>query len=491
MAPGNKTARKVKRKNDRIATKKKLIQDKADRIAKDEADKIAQAEAVEADKIAETADVLSFSLFWDTKQAELTKKQAKKKSKITAKDQEIAKSNLYENNDWPAQTEDPEMLIHTIGPIQTSKMATDGYREAMWSKGYHLVERGFDAHGFRDVEKGYTLIESAADIGHVCAMHWLGEFHRNKNEYDIALAWFHKGSKAGLPKSMYNLAKLLWTLYKPLKPSKLQELQEVIKWFRKAANAGSLIAAKRLSFMYETGSILGGVNRSKEMSMRWRRKAAEIGNNACCFQLATRMYRDSPYARTVGLVEDTTCISIPSEFRKKYSIPTDFPQDILTSVVYWLRKGGSCEERHEGDFQFFRTIVTEGLAYCDNEGCEVVRLLQTFKVCPQCKTARFCCKECFEEHWTTGGHKTSCGKKIQPLKFVEQGTEVRYGTMFDDPTATKLGYGISKADAAAIESDIPDYSPVATRARQFFSALVTTDFSSSSSCSSSSSSSSS
>ena len=42
-------------------------------------------------------------------------------------------------------------------------------------------------------------------------------------------------------------------------------------------------------------------------------------------------------------------------------------------------------------------------------GCEVVGHLKDFKVCPQCKTARYCGDACQKQDWTTGGHKKTCG----------------------------------------------------------------------------------
>ena len=39
----------------------------------------------------------------------------------------------------------------------------------------------------------------------------------------------------------------------------------------------------------------------------------------------------------------------------------------------------------------------------------VVGLLKEFKVCPQCKTARYCGESCQKQDWNAGGHKTTCG----------------------------------------------------------------------------------
>ena len=84
----------------------------------------------------------------------------------------------------------------------------------------------------------------------------------------------------------------------------------------------------------------------------------------------------------------------------------DVPPDVLTSVVHWLRKGG-----HDIDYKLdiFRGVQQEGHMYCVNEECEVVGHLKDFKVCPQCKTARYCGDACQKQDWTTGGHKTTRG----------------------------------------------------------------------------------
>jgi len=47
--------------------------------------------------------------------------------------------------------------------------------------------------------------------------------------------------------------------------------------------------------------------------------------------------------------------------------------------------------------------------YCHNETCEIVGHRKDFKVCPQCKTARYCGDACQKQDWTAGGHKEKCG----------------------------------------------------------------------------------
>ena len=62
------------------------------------------------------------------------------------------------------------------------------------------------------------------------------------------------------------------------------------------------------------------------------------------------------------------------------------------------------------DLYDLRITALEGGMHCFNGGCEVKRQLKDFKVCPQCKTARYCGDACQKQDWTTGGHNATCGK---------------------------------------------------------------------------------
>jgi len=145
-----------------------------------------------------------------------------------------------------------------------------------------------------------------------------------------------------------------------------------------------------------------GVTRSKQMATRWMRKAAENGNVRSCLQLANCIYGDHPYARDIGLVGEATGVASSAGVMEGH----DVPPDVLASVVHWLRKGG-----HNSivELNMCRRRALEGSKYCQNEGCEVVGHLKDFRVCPQCKTARYCGDACQKQDWTTGGHKEKCG----------------------------------------------------------------------------------
>ena len=80
----------------------------------------------------------------------------------------------------------------------------------------------------------------------------------------------------------------------------------------------------------------------------------------------------------------------------------------LAGVIHWLRKGGHPVDPVDKLVEYRRESL-EGAEYCVNSGCEVVGHLKDFKVCPQCKTARYCGDACQKEDWTTGGHKVTCG----------------------------------------------------------------------------------
>jgi TPR repeat protein len=138
------------------------------------------------------------------------------------------------------------------------------------------------------------------------------------------------------------------------------------------------------------------------MAKRWTRKAAENGHVDACFNLAGHMYADQPYAREVGLVVKAAGVALSVVVTEGH----DVPADVLTGVSHWLRKGGFDPEIV---LDLLRKSALEGGEYCRNEGCEVVGQLKDFKVCPQCKNARYCGSACQKEDWTTGAHQATCG----------------------------------------------------------------------------------
>jgi len=158
-------------------------------------------------------------------------------------------------------------------------------------------------------------------------------------------------------------------------------------------------------------ALLRGVQRSKQRTMIWLRKAAETGDaQACmqqaCGQLAGHMYADMPYARAVGHVEEAAGSTASAAVMEGH----DVPPDVLTGVIHWLRKECGTEQCNVADkLDGLRRETLTGAKYCYNEGCKVVGPLKGFRVCPLCKTARYCGKGCQTKDWSSGGHKATCG----------------------------------------------------------------------------------
>ena len=139
--------------------------------------------------------------------------------------------------------------------------------------------------------------------------------------------------------------------------------------------------------------------------MQWRRKAAENGLAHSCLQLAGHVYLDTPYAREVGHVGEAAGDATRAGVMEGH----DIPPDVLTGVVQWLQRGGY---NPVAVLDGFRREALEGAKHCFNNGCGVVGHLKDFKVCPQCKTSRYCGAACQKADWTTGGHKATCGTAI-------------------------------------------------------------------------------
>jgi len=149
-------------------------------------------------------------------------------------------------------------------------------------------------------------------------------------------------------------------------------------------------------------ALLCGVTRSKRRAQEWLRKAAENGDSDACLRLAQYMYGDQPYAREVGHVEEAAGVTTSAGVTEGH----DVPPDVMIGVLHWLRKGGHNPVEIIG---MLRKHSLEGAKFCRNEGCEVVGQPKDFKVCPQCKTARYCGDACQKQDWNAGGHKDTCG----------------------------------------------------------------------------------
>ena len=145
------------------------------------------------------------------------------------------------------------------------------------------------------------------------------------------------------------------------------------------------------------------------------RKAADCGIAESCLQLASFMYADNPYAREAGHVVEAARVAALAGVMEGH----DVPPNVLTSVLHWVRKGRHVMDPAES-LDTLRRIALEGARHCFNENCEVVGHLKEFKVCPQCKNARYCAprvKRGLDNGWAQGDvwhiHKYKSQRQIR------------------------------------------------------------------------------
>jgi TPR repeat protein len=94
-----------------------------------------------------------------------------------------------------------------------------------------------------------ALLEKAAGQGHAYAMNKLGSILDKWKEHEQAVEWYTKGSEAGLPKSMFNVAVCLDAGEGVAAP----DYPAAADWYRRAADAGHGEAAFNLAEMYTVG----------------------------------------------------------------------------------------------------------------------------------------------------------------------------------------------------------------------------------------------
>ena len=92
-------------------------------------------------------------------------------------------------------------------------------------------------------------MEKAAGQGHAYAMYVLGCIHRERKEYEQAVAWFTKGAEAGLPRAMFNLGVCIAQGEGVAAP----DYPAAAGWYKSAADAGEGKAANNLCTMYTVG----------------------------------------------------------------------------------------------------------------------------------------------------------------------------------------------------------------------------------------------
>jgi hypothetical protein len=125
------------------------------------------------------------------------------------------------------------------------------------------------------------------------------------------------------------------------------------------------------------------------------------------------MYRDQPYAREVGHVGEAAGVATSARVTEGHYVS----KDVLAGVLHWLQKAARDPSDDPSDLlDQLRREALEEADFCFNEGCEVVGHLKDFRVCPQCKSARYCGNACHKQDWNAGGHKETCGTLASKTK---------------------------------------------------------------------------
>ena len=90
------------------------------------------------------------------------------------------------------------------------------------------------------------------------------------------------------------------------------------------------------------------------------------------------------------------------------------PHDVASIICPALGRGVTRSKRRA--MQWLRKAAELGHAKANSQlaakmSAKVEGHLKDFKVCPQCKTARYCGDACQKQDWTAGGHRETCGTR--------------------------------------------------------------------------------
>ena len=156
---------------------------------------------------------------------------------------------------------------------------------------YEIADMYKSGYGveINQAESEYWLRESA-DKGFWETQYELGEYYRNKNEFEQAFLWYMKAAKAGYPLAQAWVGNLLdWNGSLEKKPTEANE------WYRKAVNQDIDFAMYNLGLNYCSGC---GCSKDYKEAIKLFNRAAQLGHALSCEKLGD-LYRDG-----IGVSED-------------------------------------------------------------------------------------------------------------------------------------------------------------------------------------------
>ncbi len=133
---------------------------------------------------------------------------------------------------------------------------------------------GVKAYKNNDFEKALALFHKSAEKGNPAAMNYIGIIYLNGNgvqkNIDEALKWYEKGSKAGMLYSSRNIAN---TFFNGKEVQK--DYKRALEYYHKAAAKGDTHSMIRIAYLNKEGF---GTEKNLDEAMKWYKKAADRGD---------------------------------------------------------------------------------------------------------------------------------------------------------------------------------------------------------------------
>ena len=116
----------------------------------------------------------------------------------------------------------------------------------------------------------YNKYIDAATKGDTAAQYKIGEYYKNKKNYEQAALWYEKAANQGHAEAQKSLANIYTS------SESIKDYSQALYWMLKAANQGNFMAISLLHLYYESGM---GVPVNNTLAVYWAQKAIEKGDD--------------------------------------------------------------------------------------------------------------------------------------------------------------------------------------------------------------------
>ena len=196
------------------------------------------------------------------------------------------------------------VLVLTESTVADPDNPTDAHAQYELGLDYKMPRHGKE----RDADKAFEWFHKAAEQGLAEAQlevgrHFVGTGTPEVADSSQAIYWLRKAAKQGLVDAQYELGEYyfnLWVFLENMENNFHPYLHHKDYWFRKAAEGGNVMAMERLGKFYpeETKSFLYEFD--IEERMKWNKKAANKGSAEAAFnqgQIYEYFYKDRKTAK--------------------------------------------------------------------------------------------------------------------------------------------------------------------------------------------------